>query len=64
MERIQHAMELVVERAQSAGVVRDDVSGVDLTQLLGPMCTNSALSEDQSKRLLAMILDGLHKQPE
>ncbi|MGA7418912.1 MAG: helix-turn-helix domain-containing protein [Acidimicrobiales bacterium] len=61
LERVQQAMQLVVERAQDAGVVRTDVSGPDLMQLVGPMCTNAALSEDQSKRLLSMILDGLHK---
>jgi len=60
VERVQQAMELVLGRAQRAGVVRDDVNGPDLMQLLGPMCTNATLSEDQSKRLLAMILDGLH----
>jgi hypothetical protein len=31
-------------------------------QLIGPMCTNATLSEDQSHRLLAMVLDGL-RQP-
>jgi AcrR family transcriptional regulator len=61
LERVQQAMQLVLERAQDAGVVRTDVSGPDLMQLVGPMCTNAALSEDQSKRLLSMILDGLHK---
>lgn len=59
MERVRDAMQLVIGRAQDAGVVRADVNGPDLMQLVGPMCTNSTLSEDQSKRLLAMILDGL-----
>lgn len=58
-ERIDDAMDLVVGRGQHTGVVRDDVSGAELAQLLAPMCTNAALSEDQSTRLLAMILDGL-----
>ncbi len=48
-------------RAQDAGVVRTDVDGSDLMQLIGPMCTNATLSEDQSNRLLAMVLDGLHR---
>ncbi len=61
MERIEQAIELVVGRAQRAGVMRTDLSGSDLMQLVGPMCTNSTLSEDQSKRLLSTILDGLHK---
>jgi hypothetical protein len=41
--------------------MRTDLSGSDLMQLVGPMCTNATLSEDQSKRLLNTILDGLHK---
>ncbi len=61
MERVQQAMQLVIGRAQEAGVVRTDVSGPDLMQLVGPMCTNASLSEDQSRRLLSMILDGLGK---
>jgi AcrR family transcriptional regulator len=61
MDRIHQAMELVVGRAQRAGVMRTDVNGSDLMQLVGPMCTNATLSEDQSMRLLDTILDGLHK---
>ncbi len=62
VERVQQAMQLVIGRAQDAGVVRTDVNGSDLMQLVGPMCTNATLSEDQSKRLLVMILDGLHQE--
>jgi AcrR family transcriptional regulator len=62
LERIEQAMQLVVGRAQRAGVMRTDVNGSDLMQLVGPMCTNATLSEDQSKRLLNTILDGLHKE--
>ncbi len=60
-ERIDRAAELVLRRAQDAGVVRTDIDGADLMQLMGPMCTSATLSEDQSHRLLAMVLDGLHK---
>ena len=63
MDRIRQAMELVVGRAQRAGVMRTDVDGSDLMQLVGPMCTNATLSVDQGKRLLDTILDGLHKEP-
>jgi AcrR family transcriptional regulator len=59
LERVQQAMQLVIGRAQDAGIIRTDVSGSDLMQLVGPMCTNSTLSEEQSTRLLSMILDGL-----
>jgi AcrR family transcriptional regulator len=59
LERVEGSMQLVIGRAQDAGVVRTDVSGHDVMQLVGPMCTNASLSEDQSVRLLGMILDGL-----
>jgi AcrR family transcriptional regulator len=62
LERVEGSMELVIGRAQDAGVIRTDVSGHDVMQLVGPMCTNATLSEDQSVRLLTMILDGLHNQ--
>lgn len=58
-ERIDDAMELVIDRAQRAGVIRTDVGSADLIQLVTPMCTNTSVTEDQSRRLLAMILDGL-----
>jgi len=61
MDRVRQAMGSVVDRAQRAHVMRTDVDGSDLMQLLGPMCTNATLSEDQSQRLLNTILDGLHK---
>ncbi|MDQ1495997.1 MAG: hypothetical protein QOG69_2480 [Actinomycetota bacterium] len=58
-ERIDDAMDRVVRRAQEAGVIRTDVNGAELMQLVSPMCVNATLSEDQSNRLLNMILDGL-----
>ena len=42
--------------------MRTDVNGSDLMQLVGPMCTNATLSEEQSMRLLDTILDGLHTE--
>ena len=58
-ERIDAAFDLVIERAKDAGAVRGDVNGSDITQLVGPICTNESLSPDQTKRLMGMILDGL-----
>jgi AcrR family transcriptional regulator len=58
-ERIDASFDLVIDRAKDAGAVRSDVSGADVTQLLGPICTNESLSADQTKRLMGMILDGL-----
>jgi AcrR family transcriptional regulator len=59
--RIQGAMQLVMGRAQDAGLVRADVTGADLMQLVGPMCSNASLSGEQSERLLTVILDGLRE---
>lgn len=61
-ERLEQAMGLVVDRAQGAGAMRDDVRPEDLAQLLGPMCTNPSLSDEQVDRLLPLILDGLRVQ--
>lgn len=58
-ERIVRAVDLVLRRAQAAGVVRQDVAGDDVMQLIGPMCTSATLSDGQGERLLAMVLDGL-----
>jgi AcrR family transcriptional regulator len=63
-DRIDAAMELVIGRAQRAGVVRTDVAPSDLLQLLGPMCTSPTLTEGQYTTLLNLIIDGLrHSSP-
>jgi AcrR family transcriptional regulator len=58
-ELIDASFDLVVERAKEAGVIRDDVEGFDVVQLVSPVCTNAALSLEQTERLMSMILDGL-----
>ena len=58
-ERIDYAADLVVGNAQRADVVRADLQGADLMQLLGPMCTNATLTWEQGQRPLGVILDGL-----
>jgi AcrR family transcriptional regulator len=58
-ERIDGALSIVLTRAQAAGVVRDDLDGPDLMQLLGSMCMSATLTTEQSGRLLVVILDGL-----
>jgi AcrR family transcriptional regulator len=58
-ERIESALSIVLTRAQEAGVVRQDIDGPDLMQLLGSMCMSATLTPEQSTRLLTMIEDGL-----
>jgi AcrR family transcriptional regulator len=58
-ELIDASFDLVVERAKEAGVIRDDFEGFDVVQLVSPVCTNAALSLEQTERLMSMILDGL-----
>ncbi len=58
-ERIEQALGLVLARAQAAGVARKDVDQSDLMLLVGAMCMGATFTEEQSERLLAMILDGL-----
>lgn len=62
-ERIEMSMNAVLAKAQSAGVVRMDIDGADLTQIMSSMCVNATLSEGQGDRLLRLILDGL-RQPD
>ncbi len=58
-ERINAVTDLVIRRAQDAGVVRTDVDGADVTQLISPMCTSPTITGEQAARLLPMVLDGL-----
>jgi AcrR family transcriptional regulator len=58
-ERIEGAVSIVLSGGQAAGVVRNDIDGADLMQLLGSMCMSATLTPEQSTRLLVMIEDGL-----
>jgi len=58
-EQIESSFDMVIERAKQAGAIRNDISGADVMQLTAPVCTNSSVSAEQSKRLIGMILDGL-----
>ena len=58
-ELINGAFDLVIDRGKEAGVIRDDIDGSDVTQLVSPVCTNPAIPTEQVERLVAMILDGL-----
>jgi AcrR family transcriptional regulator len=50
----------LVANAQAAGVVRADVQAGDVLSLVGG-CTMMNLDADQAKRVLRVILDGLHR---
>ncbi len=58
-ELINSSFDLVIDRAKDAGVVRHDVDGSDLTQLVSPICTNASVSPEQTRRLIGILLDGL-----
>ena len=58
-ERLDAAFAMVIERAKAAGVVRADVEGADVLQLVAPVCSNSSIGPEQRRRLTGMILDGL-----
>lgn len=60
-ERIVEALSKVLGRAQQAGVARDDVNADDLMSLLWAVCPNS--TEAQIRRVLALVLDGLRREP-
>lgn len=58
-ERLQAAATRVLERAQAAGAVRQDVSGDDLLHLVGGICMSSTATREQNERLLEVVLQGL-----
>jgi AcrR family transcriptional regulator len=58
-EKIRVAAGLVLERAQQAGVARDDIDATDLMQLIGGMCMPHDASLERNERLLTLVLDGI-----
>jgi hypothetical protein len=58
-DRIESAIDTVLTPAQEAGVVRTDLDGSDLMQLISSMCMSATLTAEQSSRLLLVIQDGL-----
>ncbi|MDQ1742540.1 MAG: hypothetical protein QOE23_879 [Pseudonocardiales bacterium] len=60
-ERIGEAAELVLTRAQQAGVAREDIDGSDLMQLVGGMCMARTATPDRNERLLDLVLDGIRR---
>jgi AcrR family transcriptional regulator len=62
-EKLATATDLVLTRAQGAGVARDDIDHTDLMQLVGGMCMARNASFAQNSRLLELVLDGVRTQP-
>jgi AcrR family transcriptional regulator len=60
-ERVGNACNLVLDRAQRAGVARTDLNGDDLMQLVSAMCMGATSGPEQAQRLLATLLDGLRR---
>jgi AcrR family transcriptional regulator len=58
-ERIRVAAGLVLERAQQAGIARQDIDAADLMQLVGGMCMARNGSLERNERLLTLVLDGI-----
>jgi AcrR family transcriptional regulator len=53
----------LVERAQDAGVVRNDTTFVDIVRMVGAIAMVPTEDPEQKKRLLELALDGLRYHP-
>jgi AcrR family transcriptional regulator len=58
-ERMMDALERVLQRAQEAKVVRDDLSASDVMQLVGGMCMSATARPGSNDRLLTVVLAGI-----
>ena len=58
-ETVTAAMTTMLERAQSAGVVRTDVSGSDVMRLVGGCTMMGTVEPDQAGRMVEVVLAGL-----
>jgi AcrR family transcriptional regulator len=54
----------LIERAQRAGVIREDVSFSDVGRLVGSIAVVPTADDGQKERLLALALDGLRYRPD
>ena len=54
----------LVERAQRAGVVRDDTNFVDVVRMVGAIAMVPTEDPEQKQRLLELALDGLRYHPQ
>ena len=53
----------LVERAQHAGVVRNDTTFTDIVRMVGAIAMVPTEDPEQKKRLLELALDGLRYRP-
>jgi AcrR family transcriptional regulator len=60
-ERLRRAIDSLINAAAAAGKIRSDVDGFDLIRALGGICmvSDSPGWQDQAKRLVTLLLDGL-----
>jgi AcrR family transcriptional regulator len=63
-EKLATAASTVLQRAQQAGVARNDIDHSDLMQLVGGMCMARGSSLPQNERLLCLVLDGIRQPAE
>jgi AcrR family transcriptional regulator len=54
----------LVERAQRAGVIRNDTSFMDVVRMVGAIAMVPTEDPEQKKRLLELALDGLRYRPQ
>jgi AcrR family transcriptional regulator len=61
---MRETTERTLAHAQQAGVVRKDVTPMDVMRLVHGIVVGTEKSPDQADRLLAFVLDGLTAKPE
>jgi len=61
--KIRSSADQVLARAQASGQARPDVDAADLMQLVAGMCLARDANEQQSLRLLGVVLDGIRILP-
>jgi AcrR family transcriptional regulator len=60
-DRIRAAIKSLIDAAAATGRIRSDVDGLDLIRALGGICmvSDQAGWEDQARRLVSLLMDGL-----
>ena len=62
-EAITGAGDMLLGRAQAAGVARPDAQWLDIGRLIGGIASAACDDAEQVERLLDIVLDGLRAQP-